>query len=111
MTTAVEMMIEPGAETLLQNMGKQFGTKARSKVMNKSISHFRNHLQTSDLVKWFREDWILPSRRTTVRISKQNAEFASALAQMTNKGRPAILLGMVYLAACQLAPEDYEALR
>ncbi|HHL43588.1 MAG TPA: hypothetical protein ENJ42_08225 [Hellea balneolensis] len=111
MNTAVEMMIEPGAQTLITQMGRKFGTKARSKVMDKALEHLRTQEPIDQIVGWFSEDRILAARRTTVRLSAENAAFAHTLAEMTARGRPSILLDIVYLAASRLGPEDYEALR
>ena len=108
---AVEMMIEPGAETILRNMGRQMRTKARSKVINRALDHLRTHEHTSDVTAWFSEPRFLPSRRTTVRISDENANYLDAIAAIVGRGRPSILLDIVYLAANRMQREDYEALR
>jgi len=108
---AVEMMIEPGAETILRNMGRQMRTKARSKVLDRALDHIRTHEHSSDVAAWFSETRFLPSRRTTVRISDENAQYLEALAELVGRGRPSILLDIVYLAASCMNKEDYEALR
>jgi len=108
---AVEMLIEPGAEQLLRNMGRHMKTKARSKVLNRTLSYIRNNIHISDVCAWFSEDRFAPSRRTTVRLSKTNAEYLKSLAQTLDKGRPAILLDMVYFAAVNLSFEDLESLK
>jgi len=108
---AVEMMIEPGAEKLIVQMGRQMRTKARSKVIGRALDHLRATEHTSDVASWFSELRFMPSRRTTVRLSDENAEYVSALAAMVGRGRPSILLDIVYLAAVKLQREDYESLR
>lgn len=110
-TKVVEMMIEPGAEIILRNMGKQMRTKARSKVLNRALDHIRTHEHTSDVAAWFSEQRFMASRRTTVRISEQNAHYLETIAAMVGRGRPAILLDIVYMAASKMKCEDYEALR
>ncbi len=108
---AVEMMIEPGAEALLRQMGRQMSTRARSKVMNGALSHLRAHEHVSDVAAWFSELRFKPKRRTTVRLSAQNADYANALAQLSGRGRPSILLDIVYLAASRMDKADFEALK
>lgn len=108
---AVEMMIEPGAEALIVQMGRKMRTKARSKVIDRALNHLRDTQHASEVAKWFSEERFLASRRTTVRLSPENADYVGALAAMTGRGRPSILLDIVYLAASQMQPEDFEALR
>lgn len=105
------MMIEPGAEKLLAQMGRQMSTKARSKVMNGVLSHLRENEHVSDVSAWFSELRFAASRRTTVRLSPENADYADSLAAMTGRGRPSILLDIVYLAASHMDKADLEALR
>ena len=107
----MEMMIEPGAETILRNMGKQMRTKARSKVLNRALDHLRINEHTSDVAAWFSEPRFKATRRTTVRISTENAQYLEAIAAIVGQGRPAILLDIVYMAASKMGREDYEALR
>lgn len=109
--TAVEMMIEPGAEKLLQQMGRKMRTKARSKVMDRALSHLRENEHAPEITAWFSELRFLASRRTTVRLSPENADYVQVLADMTGRGRPSILLDIVYLAASKMQQEDFEALR
>ena len=40
-TKAIEMIIEPGAEKLIKQMGKRLKTKARSKVINLILNHIK----------------------------------------------------------------------
>ena len=108
---AVEMMIEPGAEALIVQMGRKMRTKARSKILDKALSHLREYEHAPDVAAWFSELRFLPSRRTTVRLSAENAAYAQALADMCGRGRPSVLLDIVYLAASKLQNEDFEALR
>jgi len=108
---AVEMMIEPGAEAILKRMGRGMGTKARSKIMNGAISYLRENVHMSEVSAWFSELRFAPSRRTTVRLSPENAQYADILAAMNERGRPSILLDIVYLAATHMDKEDFEALR
>lgn len=108
-TIAVEMLIEPGAETLIRIMGRRLGTKARSKVINRTLDHIRMSAHSSDVAAWFSEDRIAPARRTTVRISQDNADYLNAIAAMLGKGRPAILLGLVYFAAATMDRADLDA--
>ncbi len=108
---AIEMMIEPGAEALLVKMGRQMRTKARSKIIDRALDHLRQAEHISDIQAWFSEERFKASRRTTVRLSDENAQFLTALAAMCGRGRPSILLDIVYLAAATMQPEDFEALR
>ena len=108
---AVEMIIEPGAEKLLTQMGRQMSTKARSKVMNGALTHLRENAHASEVAAWFTELRFAPSRRTTVRLSRINADYAESLAAMVGRGRPSILLDIVYLAASLMDKEDFEALK
>ena len=108
---AVEMSIEPGAESLILAMGRKMRTKARSKVLDRAITHLREQEAVSDVAAWFSEPRFAPSRRTTVRLSPENARFADTMAAMAGRGRPAILLDMVYMAAAKMQAEDFEALR
>ena len=108
---AVEMMIEPGAEVLLVRMGRQMSTKARSKVMNRALTHLRENAHVSEVSAWFSELRFAAERRTTVRLSPENADYADSLAAMTGRGRPSILLDIVYLAASRMDKADFEALK
>jgi len=108
---AVEMLIEPGAESLIKQMGRQMRTKARSKIMDRALSHLRENAHTSDVSAWFSEERFKPDRRTTVRLCDENARYANTLAAVTGRGRPSILLDIVYLAASSMTKEDFEALR
>ena len=110
-TKAVEMLIEPGAESLVAQMGKRMKTKARSKVIDRTVSQIREDFHVSEIAGWFREDVFAPSRRTTVRLSPVNADYIAALAQTVGKGRPAVLMGLVYFAAANLSRDDLESLR
>ena len=109
-TLAVEMLIEPGAEALIQMMGKRLGTKARSKVMDRTLDLIRQDHHISTVTAWFSEDRFAPSRRTTVRISYENAKYLTALAGAVGKGRPAVLLDLVYFAAVNLIRYDLESM-
>ena len=110
-TTTIEMLIEPGAETLINTMGKRLKTKARSKVIDRTISHIRENAHSSDVSAWFSETRFAPSRRTTVRISRDNADYLATISDLVGVGRPAVLLDMVYFAAANMAGEDFESLR
>ena len=110
-TKAIEMLIEPGAEALIVQMGRRMKTKARSKVIDRAISHIREDFHVSDVTAWFSEVRFAPSRRTTVRLSAKNASYLDNVAQMVGQGRPAVLLDFVYLAASKLSREDLESLR
>lgn len=108
---AVEMMIEPGAEALLVRMGRQMHTKARSKTLDRALSHLRQTEHISSITPWFSEERFKARRRTTVRLCEENAQFAAALAALCGRSRPSILLDIVYLAASRMSAEDFEALR
>lgn len=108
---AIEMLIEPGAESLIAEMGRRMKTKARSKVIDRTLTHVRQDFHISDVTAWFSEDRFAAKRRTTVRVSDENAAFLRALSQTVGKGRPAILMGLVYFAAVNLTREDLESLR
>ncbi len=103
------MQIEPGAEALLKQMGRQMRTSARSKILERALTHLRMNLPTADITRWFSEPRFAPTRRTTIRLSADNIEFLDALASLTGKTRPALLLDIVYLAACVMKREDLEA--
>ncbi|MEE9271686.1 MAG: hypothetical protein V3U57_00180 [Robiginitomaculum sp.] len=85
---AVEMMIEPGAETLIRDMGRKMKTRARSKVIDRVLDHLRENEHTSNVSAWFSEQRFLASRRTTVRLSDENTDYITALAAVTGRGRP-----------------------
>ncbi len=108
---AVEMMMEPGAEVLLQRMGRQMSSKARSKVMNGVLTHLRENAHMSEVSAWFSELRFKAARRTTVRLSSENADYAHILAALAGRGRPSILLDIVYLAASLMDKNDFEALK
>lgn len=110
-TKAIEMCIEPGAEGLLVSMGRRMRSKARSKILNKAITHIRETEHPSNVTAWFSEQRFAVARRTTVRLSPENADYVQTIAAMAGRSRPSILLDMVYLAASRLEKEDYEALR
>ena len=106
---AVEMLIEPGAESLIRTMGKRLKTRARSKVINHTLDHIRETAHSSDVAAWFSEERFAPARRTTVRISPDNADYLAAIAALVQKGRPAVMLDMVYFAAANMQREDFES--
>lgn len=110
MTKAIEMLIEPGAEALITQMGRRMKTKARSKVIDRAIAHIRDDFHASDVTAWFSEIRFAPSRRTTVRLSPDNADYINSIAQTVGQGRPAVLLDLVYFAAANLTREDLESL-
>ena len=99
---AVEMMIEPGAQALIEQMGKRMKTRARSKVIDRTLSQIREDFHISDIAAWFSEDVFAPRRRTTVRLSPDNADFLAALSQTIGKGRPAILMGLISVSYTHL---------
>lgn len=109
--TTIEMLTEPGAEGLITAMGKRLKTKARSKVMDKTLTHIREQAHNSDVTAWFSEERFAAARRTTIRISRENADYLATISQIVGRGRPAVLLDMVYYAAANLSPEDFDALR
>lgn len=106
----VEMLIEPGAEKLLVDMGRRMKTRARSKVIERAVRHIRDDMHISDVMAWFSEDRFAPARRTTVRLSAESADYLSALADTLGKGRPAVLLDLVYFAATQISEDDQRSL-
>ncbi len=108
---AVEMCIEPGAEKLLDDMGRRMKTKARSKVIDAALTHIRETVHASEVGAWFSEPRFAPMRRTTIRISVENAQYLSFIAALVEKGRPVILLDLVYFAAVNLSREDLESLK
>lgn len=107
---AVEMMIEPGAQALIQKMGRRLKTRARSKVIDRTVTLIRQDFHVSEVAHWFSEPRFAARKRTTVRISPENAAYLAALAQMTGRGRPIVLLELVYFAAVHLSSEDLESL-
>ena len=109
-TKAIEMLIEPGAEKLITQMGRRMKTKARSKVIDRAVSHIRDDFHHSDVTAWFSEVRFAPQRRTTVRLTEENAQYLNSIAQTVGQGRPAVLLDMVYFAAANLSREDLESL-
>ena len=108
---AVEMQIEPGAEALLKQMGRNMRAKARSRVLNRAIGMIRETVHISEIANWFSESRFAPTRRTTVRLTEENAEWLATLAALVGRGRPSILLEIVYLAASRLGREDFESWR
>ena len=109
--TIMEMKIEPGAEMLLKQMGRKMKLKARSRILDRAIAHIRQTEHISDVAAWFSEPRFAAERRTTLRISQDNADWLSDVAALTGWGRPALLLDMVYLAAAHMDGADYEAAR
>ncbi len=105
---AIEMQIEPGAEALLRQMGRQMRLKARSQILNRAIDHIRTNTHISEITGWFSEPRLAPMRRTTIRLSKENAQWLAVIADLVGRGRPALLLDFVYLAASLLQKEDFE---
>ena len=85
-TKAIEMLIEPGAEKLITQMGRRMKTKARSKVIDRAVSHIRDDFHNSDVTAWFSEVRFAPSRRTTVRLSEENADYLNSIAQTVDRG-------------------------
>lgn len=107
----VEMLIEPGAETLITDMGRRMKTRARSKVIDRAVTHIREDFHSSEVTAWFSELRFAPSRRTTVRLSPENADYLASIAAVVERGRPSVLLDLVYFAAANLSKEDLESLR
>lgn len=107
--TAIEMTIDSAADAQIKAMGKRLGTKARSKVIDRTLTLIREDFHPSDVAAWFSEDRFAPTRRTTVRISDDNAKYAGAIAVMVERGRPQVLMGLVYFAAVNLTREDLES--
>jgi len=96
---AIEMLIEPGAERLITQMGRRMKTKgmktkARSKIIDRAVSHIRSDFHNSDVTAWFSEVRFAPQRRTTVRLSEENAAYLNFIAQTVGQGRPAVLLDL-----------------
>jgi len=104
------MLIEPGAEKLLKKMGKPMRLKARSKIYDRIVSHIRQNFHSSEVMSWFSEDCFAPTRRTTVRLSQENAQYLDAMAGLTGRTRPNIMLKMVYFAGVNLTKTDLESL-
>ena len=107
--TIIEMAIEPGAEVLLLNMGKTMGTRARSTIMDRAVSHIRDAYHITEVTAWFSEPRFAPARRTTLRLSPDNADWLAALAATVGKSRPLVLLDLAYFAAANLDKGDLEA--
>lgn len=110
MSLAIEMLIEPGADALITKMGRRLKTRARSKVIDRTLDLIRQDFHISDVQSWFSEPRFAARSRTTVRISRENADYLAALAKVTGRGRPAVLLELVYFAAVNLTREDLESL-
>lgn len=110
MTLAVEMLIEPGADALIKDMGRRLKSKARSKVIDRAVALIRQDFHISEVQAWFSEPRFAARSRTTVRISRENADYLAALAKLTGRGRPVVLLELVYFAAVNLTREDLESL-
>lgn len=111
MNKAIEMSIEPGTDALILKMGRVMKTRARSKVIDRTLDHIRQDHPVSEVTAWFRESAIASARRTTVRVSEDNANYLAAIAATVGQGRPAVLMGLVYFAASQLTRDDLESLR
>jgi len=109
MSIAIEMLIEPGADALIKEMGRRVKSKARSKVIDRSLDLIRQDYHVSDVAAWFSEPRFAANHRTTVRISQENADYLAAIAQLTGRGRPMVLLELVYFAAVKLTREDLES--
>ncbi len=110
MTLAVEMLIEPGADALIKSMGKQLKSKARSKVIDRTLTLIRQDHHVSEVAAWFSEPRFAARSRTTVRISQENADYLAAIAELIGRGRPIVLLELVYFAAVKFTREDLESL-
>ncbi len=110
MSIAVEMMIEPGADALIKTMGRVLKSKARSKVIDRTLDLIRQDFHVSEVTQWFSEPRFAARARTTVRISRDNADYLAAIAQTTGRGRPIVLLELVYFAAVKLTREDLESM-
>ena len=110
MTLAVEMLIEPGADALIKDMGRRLKSKARSKVIDRTLDLIRQDFHVSEVCAWFSEPRFAADQRTTVRISQENADYLAALSELTGRGRPMVLLELVYFAAVKLSREDLESL-
>lgn len=110
MTIAVEMLVESGADALIKEMGRRLKSKARSKVIDRTLDLIRQDHYVSDVAAWFSEPRFAANNRTTVRISQDNADYLAAIAKLTGRGRPIVLLELVYFAAVKLSREDLESL-
>jgi len=106
---AVEILLEPGAEAQIKLMARRLGTKARSKVVDRTLTMIREDYHISEVVTWFKEDCFAASRRSTVRITEVNAEYVAALSDLLGKGRPIVLMGLIYFAASQFSKDDLES--
>jgi hypothetical protein len=109
-TKAIEMLIEPGAEKLIRQMGRHLKTKARSKVINLILNHIREEYHNSEITEWFSEIRLSTNKRTTIRISLENANYLNFISQVVSQGRPTVTLELVYFAAANLSREDLESL-
>ncbi len=109
MSIAVEMLVEPGADALIKEMGRRVKSKARSKVIDRTLDLIRADHHVSDVAAWFSEPRFAAKKRTTVRISHENADYLAAIAKLTSRGRPMVLLELVYFAAVHLSREDLES--
>lgn len=107
--SAIEMTLDSTTDALITQMGRRLGTKARSKVIDRTLDLIRQDFHPSDVAAWFSEDRFVPTRRTTVRLSDENAKYAGTIAAMVEKGRPSVLMGLVYFAAIKLTREDLES--
>ncbi len=103
------MQIEPGAEKLIKQMGRKMKIKARSKILERAISHIRETQHPSEVIKWFTERRFACARRTTVRLSQENISYLDTICGICEISRPALLLDIVYLAASVMKVEDFEA--
>lgn len=108
-TSVVEMVTEAGAEALIAQMGKRLGTKTRSKVIEKTLRLIQQDFHISEVTQWFSEPRFAPTNRTTVRLSEDTASFAAALASSVNRGRPIVLMELVYFAAANLSRDDLDS--
>jgi hypothetical protein len=109
-TKAIEMLIEPGAEKLIRQMGRRLKTKARSKVINLILNHIKEVYHNSEITGWFSEIRFSTDKRTTIRISSENADYLNSISQVVSQGRPTVTLELVYFAAANLSREDLESL-
>jgi len=107
MTKVVDMQIGSATEDSIKYLGKLFGTKARSKVMNEIIHIISNEISDEEITYWFKEgvpDHI--TRHTTIRIDADAIQYASKLSATLGVSRPSVLRGLVSLGVSHMRNKE-----
>ena len=74
------------------------------------LNHIKEVYHNSEITGWFSEIRFSTDKRTTIRISSENADYLNSISQVVSQGRPTVTLELVYFAAANLSREDLESL-